>query len=267
MQGWSSRCRPRSSTRSASSGRATTTSPSRLMASYTVNDEAVARCRELIAAKQYVLDSDWGDVQPDAEAQNAYLERHSWAGLRRLAPRPHRGRERRDQGPPRVRLRRLPPGAPHRAHRLRLPRLRVAAQGRRAGRPRPAAGARPGRRHRLSRRFGAPHGRGPTALTRGPSRRRSEAVDRGHAPSAAPTARRSPLRGTASPSTVSGRLDADHRRPRAVSSQARRPRRLLVARGHRPHRRPGSGRPVGRPSTCDRSRPIGCRKPASSTAS
>ena len=48
------------------------------MASYSVNDEAVARCRELIAAKQYVLDSDWGDVQPDAEAGNAYLERHSW---------------------------------------------------------------------------------------------------------------------------------------------------------------------------------------------
>ena len=48
------------------------------MASYTVNDAAVARCRELITAKQYVLDSDWGEVQPGAEAQNAYLERHSW---------------------------------------------------------------------------------------------------------------------------------------------------------------------------------------------
>ncbi len=29
--------------------------------------------------KQYVLDSEWGDVQPHAAAQNAYLERHSWA--------------------------------------------------------------------------------------------------------------------------------------------------------------------------------------------
>src|SRR6478672_4750342 len=48
------------------------------MASYEVNDAAVARAKELIAAKQYVLDSDWGDVQPDAEAQNAYLKRHSW---------------------------------------------------------------------------------------------------------------------------------------------------------------------------------------------
>lgn len=48
------------------------------MAKYLVNDAAVARCRELIDARQYVLDSDWGQVRPDAEAQNAYLERHSW---------------------------------------------------------------------------------------------------------------------------------------------------------------------------------------------
>ena len=48
------------------------------MASYSVNPKAVARARELIDARQYVLDSDWGDVQPGAEAQNAYLERHTW---------------------------------------------------------------------------------------------------------------------------------------------------------------------------------------------
>ena len=48
------------------------------MASYDVNPEAVARCRDLIEAKQYVLDSDWGNVQPGADAQNAFLERHSW---------------------------------------------------------------------------------------------------------------------------------------------------------------------------------------------
>lgn len=48
------------------------------MASYAGNPKAVARARELIDARQYVLDSDWGEVQPDAEAQNAYLERHSW---------------------------------------------------------------------------------------------------------------------------------------------------------------------------------------------
>ena len=49
------------------------------MATYAVNDDAVARCRELIRAKQYVLDSDWGEVQPNAEAQNGYLERHAWS--------------------------------------------------------------------------------------------------------------------------------------------------------------------------------------------
>jgi hypothetical protein len=48
------------------------------MATYDVNPDAVARCRELIEAKQYVLDSDWGDVQPNAEAQNAFLAHHTW---------------------------------------------------------------------------------------------------------------------------------------------------------------------------------------------
>ena len=49
------------------------------MASYSVNPDAVAHAEQLIAARQYVLDSDWGDVQPDAEAENAFLESHSWA--------------------------------------------------------------------------------------------------------------------------------------------------------------------------------------------
>jgi hypothetical protein len=48
------------------------------MARYSVNDAAVHRARELIGKHQYVLDSDWGEAQPDAEAQNAYLERHGW---------------------------------------------------------------------------------------------------------------------------------------------------------------------------------------------
>jgi len=48
------------------------------MARYEVNPGAVTRCRELIESKQYVLDSDWGDVQPGAEAQNAYLKNHTW---------------------------------------------------------------------------------------------------------------------------------------------------------------------------------------------
>ena len=50
----------------------------KLVASYTVNDRAVKRARELINARQYVLDSDWGDVQPSADAENKFLESHSW---------------------------------------------------------------------------------------------------------------------------------------------------------------------------------------------
>jgi len=45
---------------------------------YTVNTDAVAHAEQLIRSRQYVLDSDWGEVQPDAEAQNAYLESHTW---------------------------------------------------------------------------------------------------------------------------------------------------------------------------------------------
>jgi hypothetical protein len=48
------------------------------MASYSLNEAAVAKARSLIDAHQYVLDSDWGDVQPAAEQQNAYLASHSW---------------------------------------------------------------------------------------------------------------------------------------------------------------------------------------------
>ena len=48
------------------------------MATYSVNEAAVAHARALIDARQYVLDSDWGEVQPRAEAENAYLARHTW---------------------------------------------------------------------------------------------------------------------------------------------------------------------------------------------
>src|SRR5215207_4894594 len=48
------------------------------MASYEVNARAVDRARALIDARQYVLDSDWGAVQPRADAENAYLARHGW---------------------------------------------------------------------------------------------------------------------------------------------------------------------------------------------
>ena len=48
------------------------------MASYLLNDRAVARAERLIDAKQYVLDSDWGERQPSADEENAFLAKHSW---------------------------------------------------------------------------------------------------------------------------------------------------------------------------------------------
>jgi hypothetical protein len=49
------------------------------MATYSLNRRAVARARRLIDARQYVLDSDWGEVQPSADDENAFLAGHSWA--------------------------------------------------------------------------------------------------------------------------------------------------------------------------------------------
>jgi hypothetical protein len=60
------------SARAAASGRIAR------MASYTVNERAIARAIRLIDSRQYVLDSDWGAVQPRAAQENAFLERHSW---------------------------------------------------------------------------------------------------------------------------------------------------------------------------------------------
>lgn len=48
------------------------------MASYALNESAVQKARQLIDARRYVLDSDWGDVQPGADAQNSFLDKHAW---------------------------------------------------------------------------------------------------------------------------------------------------------------------------------------------
>jgi hypothetical protein len=48
------------------------------VAAYRVNPEAVARAEQLIDARQYVLQSEWAQVQPRAEQQNAFLASHSW---------------------------------------------------------------------------------------------------------------------------------------------------------------------------------------------
>jgi hypothetical protein len=49
------------------------------MSVYAVNAAAVREAERLIDGRQYVLDSDWGQVQPSADEQNAYLDKHSWA--------------------------------------------------------------------------------------------------------------------------------------------------------------------------------------------
>jgi hypothetical protein len=48
------------------------------VARYELNTGAAEHARRLIEAKQYTLQSDWGEVQPSADRQNRYLERHSW---------------------------------------------------------------------------------------------------------------------------------------------------------------------------------------------
>ena len=48
------------------------------MASYTLNKRAVAHAKKLIDARQYVLNSDWGEAQPSAEDEHAFLASHSW---------------------------------------------------------------------------------------------------------------------------------------------------------------------------------------------
>jgi hypothetical protein len=48
------------------------------MARYTLNEAAVAKAKALIDARQFVKDSDWGEVQPTADDENRYLKRHTW---------------------------------------------------------------------------------------------------------------------------------------------------------------------------------------------
>ena len=48
------------------------------MASYLLNERAVAKARRLIDARQYVVRSSWGEVQPGSDEENAFLASHSW---------------------------------------------------------------------------------------------------------------------------------------------------------------------------------------------
>jgi len=48
------------------------------MARYELDTAAVEHARALIAKRQYVLNSDWGEAQPSAEDENRYLDQHGW---------------------------------------------------------------------------------------------------------------------------------------------------------------------------------------------
>jgi hypothetical protein len=48
------------------------------MAKYTVNPKGIERAKRLIESRQYVLQSEWGEVQPRAAQENAFLESHSF---------------------------------------------------------------------------------------------------------------------------------------------------------------------------------------------
>jgi len=49
------------------------------MASYSVNEAGLRHAERLIRGRQYVVRSDWGEAQPRAPDENAFLESHSWA--------------------------------------------------------------------------------------------------------------------------------------------------------------------------------------------
>jgi hypothetical protein len=49
------------------------------MASYSVNEAGLRHAEELIRGRQYVVRSEWGEAQPRAPDENAFLESHSWA--------------------------------------------------------------------------------------------------------------------------------------------------------------------------------------------
>jgi hypothetical protein len=48
------------------------------MPSYKLNRGAVTHARRLIDASHYVLESEWAEVQPHADDENAFLKSHSW---------------------------------------------------------------------------------------------------------------------------------------------------------------------------------------------
>jgi hypothetical protein len=48
------------------------------MAKYVLNKRGYRHAMELIDARHYVVRSNWTDSQPNADAQNRFLDSHSW---------------------------------------------------------------------------------------------------------------------------------------------------------------------------------------------
>lgn len=48
------------------------------MADYEVNKAAVDKAQAMIDAHQYTLDSDWGEAQPDTDAENRQIDENGW---------------------------------------------------------------------------------------------------------------------------------------------------------------------------------------------
>lgn len=48
------------------------------MATYSVNQAAVKKAKDLIEKRQYVVESDWGATQPSADDENGFIEAHGW---------------------------------------------------------------------------------------------------------------------------------------------------------------------------------------------
>jgi hypothetical protein len=48
------------------------------MPKYLVNETAVARAEKLIEGRQYVVRSEWSEVQPTAADENEFLDRNGW---------------------------------------------------------------------------------------------------------------------------------------------------------------------------------------------
>ena len=44
-----------------------------------MNERAIKRAQSLIRKRRYVLNSDWGAVQPRAADENGFLSSHSWS--------------------------------------------------------------------------------------------------------------------------------------------------------------------------------------------